>query len=319
MALGQPSYINAGTHSIEFWEDVTDIQQLGAQFEMGQSAIPQTIRINWSDQEQAIEDILGTHFVTGTELIRVTPLQHGIFTNMYATKVSIVGGYRASGKFDIGYGNDCAQYLYAVLQIAYNTLPFSIGQNGGFSEYDRYTVTLAVPGAEFVKTPNVQQFLWASSVNPPDGPGNGTQSVQFQQTRLLPKADVSVDWYYVPDGWIFNGGIPSNILNCVGKVNSLDFGNYPAGTLLCAPPTFTPIIMPIYTNAPADPPYRLWNVRFNFKYFNPPQNNEEENGEPGHNTAPWTDGLFYPNVTEKGNNRLYDTENFYTLFNQVGT
>jgi len=311
----QPSIINAGSQSIEFYEDVGDIGPVRGTFENGNSGVTQTIRVDWDDQEQAIRDILGTNETTAGNLTlnRDPPLQHPLYTAYYATRAEILNYYISNGKYVAGgIGNDIAQYDWAIIQITFNTLPFQTTFTAGqSSEFFRYTSLIPGAGVEFTKIGTTGiNYQYNSSVTPPKN-----AVVPFGQGVRVPKGPISFKWWWVPFSYVFTeSGYPSNIyagLGCVNNAAWPDENGFPEGTLLALAPSFEPInsYEPDLSNGG---PNRLFNITFNFLYFDPPLNpaDIEAGFTGGHNTIPFSDGYYYNAVTQTTNFPLYESYNF---------
>jgi hypothetical protein len=326
------SVINAGSQSIQFWDDVQDHGNVGGTFEHGASGITQTIRVAFTDQAQAIRDILGSQSVAQSVLTRNPPLQHSIYPAYYATKVGLAGGYSPVGKYSQNTGNDVAQFQYVFLQITYTTLPFSVEWNpSAISEFFRYVSKLPQPGVEFLKVGTTgTQYQYVSNATPPPFGPNGL-IIPFGNAVRLQKTTLQYKWWFVPEEYIFNlSGLPANIANGVGCVNVAAWPNlgnvpqpgaFPANTLLCMPPQFEAVNSPepLLNTGPTTPqggPWREYNVTFNFLYFNPPQNALDMTPW-GHNAVGWGDGKFYLAQTVNGGKPLYPSYDYNKFFQGV--
>jgi hypothetical protein len=324
------SVINAGSGAIEFWEDVADSGGAGGTFEHGASGITQMIRVNFADQQQAITDILGNQFVFGSDLVRNPPLQHSLYPAFYATKVSLTGGLQADGKYVAqgGMGNDVAQYTWVRLQITYTTLPFSVNLSatGQPSEFFRYVSKIPQPGVEFLKVGNSKNGTYKYVTNAASPPAPSFRTVvPFGMNVRLQKTTLQYKWWWVPEAYLFNSaGLPTNIINGIGKVNNAAWPNtlngFPAGTLLAMPAQFEAINSPnstltTPTGATGGQPNKEYNVMFNFLYFAPPYNAADL--PQGHNAAPFNDGLYYQVQTVNGGNPLYPLYDFNLFFTGV--
>jgi hypothetical protein len=141
----------------------------------------------------------------------------------------------------------------------------------------------------------------ARSAGPPTIPAGPALGTPFPAplAELLNKATFTLFWLNVPFYYLSTANdffYPSNILNCLGKVNSQNFpyGSttpFPPGTLLFDSVRFKQKTFPV---APADPssPLISVDVEMALHYFNPPKGTNSS--YTGHNLMPWRqNGLFY--------------------------
>ena len=324
------AFLNGGSRSVQFWDDVDNHSNVQGNFEYGISSLTQRVRIAWDDQVQATLDILGDNYVLPgaanfnfdfpeTNLVRVPPLQHAIYSSYYATSCKAAGGINPTGMSSnpLGIGNPVARFEYVYLDIFYNTLPYSVEFESGFDgdEYHRFTTHIVAPSIEFLKVgrpTDGQQLYNYTSTNA----AVNNKQVNFGATTIVQKGDLMVKWFLVPEEFIFFEGVPGNIADGVGCVNNNNFQGWSAGSLLLLPPQFEIFIHPTDPVNPNHTPHRLYNITFPFKFFDPPQfPGDVGTFLGGHNSAPWQDGNYY-NVKNSAGNGLYPTYNFKYLFAQ---
>jgi hypothetical protein len=256
---------------------------------------------------------------------RQIPIAHRQFPWLYAVSIDSVQGIKFIGKSKA----NMAKYERARLTIGFTTLPFSVLNDGMLAlvaagdESQRYVTKLTKPTVDYI---SVERGMFRFA----EGPANNPAYKQFQlgTGRLTTKVDLEWIWHEVPDDCLFSAtGLASNILDCVGTVNQNAIWGYPAGTLLCLPPTFTPVTLPVAPNLmgyPGFTPPRAWNVSLMFKYWDPPLGAGATTR--GHRTAMYVnDMLFYAiksvllNQAEGAplGNYLFEATDFSNIFKSL--
>lgn len=255
-----------------YWDEFTDFNDV----------VPSIL--GYARKEAGITDMMN----------RVLPVAHPLAPWLYATTISSVHGVKFVGR-KVTVNGVTAKYQRAALTINFTTLPYNVVSDIDLvsryssDESKRFVTKIPTPAAEYISIErNFFQFA--------EGPANAPNGRQFPlgTGRVTVKTDLSWTWYGVPDRYIFDSaGVSTNINACLGTVNNAEIWGYPAGTLLCMPPRFTPVMMPVSPTIlglpPGNPP-RAWNVELHFKYWDPPQGGLSR----GHNLAMFfEDGLFY--------------------------
>lgn len=223
-------------------------------------------------------------------------------------------------------------YGRARLTIEYTTRTYNVLSDaqmiqGGYTDSNgnpdesslvRYVTVVSKPKGQYLGLggPGAGNMIYAT------GPLTG-KPLQASPGVILPTWDLQVTWHQVP-----LHGVPSVYVNpnlqasstlgaadiTAGKVNSVTFAGYPAGTLLALPPEFTPRSDPFG--------YRIYDVVYFFEFVptfhnyvpmiggTPPLLRFEEISTDGTSYGPVNDR---PPLDSTGKH-IYDTADFRLLF-----
>lgn len=236
---------------------------------------------------------------------------------LYATKVD-VKPYGPSGYVTKEDGNVFPDYKHIQFTVTYESLPYEIVDDnaikptGGVtpdeSTWKRYVMKVAKPAGQFV-TLNAGMYKYVAGA-----------ATTFGISRLLLFCNLQITWYQVPETAVPSLFVNPNLIatntlgaldNTIGKVNSVAFNGFPAGTLLLLGASLQP-----YRSAFGD---RIFDVQYVFKYFNPtaPTSNTGHNWILKPTNGVWTE------VTTSGATNLvahapsvsiYDWADFSLLF-----
>lgn len=260
----------------------------------------------------ALQAILGVSYVNGESLSRIVPWLCPYWPGvpLWATKISGVTPMKQIGIDTTGPNGPVVKWDRVRCQVTYNTLPYAVMTDGELQEVGdgseslRYCERVYKATAEFISIKaNFLQYVAPL----PRGLTEKTSSFPFGSGFTTVKVDFEICWRNVPDNWLFNGnslgdaagsfGIPSNIYNGLGCVNSTAIWGNPAQTLLCLPPSIAPaeeLADSTTIGMQAYQPPRVWNVNFKFKQWKQPANQLGAGVTAGHNVGFFpTDTLFY--------------------------
>lgn len=251
---------------------------------------------------------------------------------MWAKSVGNVTGLKFTGKISDGISAPRQQYNRARMTVTFTTLPYRVltddqlyGVKYGGDESQRYVEKPWKTTAEYISIDRGFFRFKEGRPGPPNGPQNLGRKFPLGTGKISVKSDLDWTWHNVAENYIFNSlGIPRKIIDGLGCVNDRDYLGFRKGTLLALPPEFTPVTQPVppfvlgLTN---DDPPRSWNVRFLFKYWDPPIGVKGTGGVAptthGHNTALWVDdALFYAIKSETGG-FLFQEYDFRKFFQAV--
>lgn len=227
---------------------------------------------------------------------RTLPLQHPMFPNLWATRITKVEYYGPGQKIGgasatlipyMGWRQARVYVLFEALNYALLTDAQLIASWQG-NEFFRY-----VEGPMHVGELSALQRQASSSGgfqwnNP--GPGGPAGAINFGVTQLLYKARIKLVWRMIPEEALYGssrmqGGWPRPAFAVAGCVNSDTWLNFPPGSLLGGPGVITPVPSPFPLNSFTQYPQRLFDVEFPLHYFAPP-------GQ--WNRVPWAgDGNWY--------------------------
>lgn len=171
------------------------------------------------------------------------------------------------------------------------------------------------------------------SFTPPIGPIPAFRIPITKAFGTLVSKDIFVlNWMSVPQEFLsvapYPLFIPKNILDCIGKVNSVDFAGFPAFTLLLQPPKFVRFRWPCMTTQGFG--FYGYHIMIPFQHFDPPQtyNNYAANSplgllpqhpqSVGYHLLPWAPNLgWYEAVRQDGVTHLLMEEDFNKIFEHV--
>lgn len=147
-------------------------------------------------------------------------------------------------------------------------------------EAERNTFLEVSPSIEIISADGLNSLQWTNSSGGAFGPATtGVGNIiPAPFGTLMSKVNYVLNWQWVPNEYISNGlkadgtddtkFYPANIMACVGRVNSVAFMDFPAGTLLLQAPVFTRFRFPVAaTNAVQG--FFGWNIKFPLQFFDP--------------------------------------------------
>src|SRR5579872_1171 len=282
--------------------------------------------IPWNKQRSAIPYFLGFAQVNSNgTLHRANPGAHPIFPWLYCSDVSLKGFNPVINSANpsaplqfvspwFNSGNrtvtlNIANHRLAVCNLRFRNYRYSFLDDTVITdsrmEWMRNVFIDIDPKVEVLSADGISQLAFVETSarvpGPPTIPAGPTLNRAFPAplAELLGKATFTLNWVNVPFEYV--SGVadffyPTNVLNCLGKVNSQNFpyGSstpFPPGTLLFDSVKFTQKTFPV---APADPssPLISVDVSMTLQYFNPPKG--ASSSYAGHNLMPWRqNGLFY--------------------------
>lgn len=319
---------------------------------MDNSVFQLVVKIPWELRSQCISRYMGYQYVEGTKLKRVLPLAHPFFEFARCRRVLNIQGIGPRGTAPREPGNlgddipedqfprpHYAEYDYALITLQFETMPFDFKTDSQITEESERNVFRRIePGYDSLYieggTGDKGTFKFDTAYKildnvTPDNPSpDGKVSFHNGRTVPLQVAKLVWTWYDVPWEFVTNStGKPTNIMNCVGKVNDATFWGFPAYTLLCDVPQIdlrpNPIPPFISTNASF-----LANIQFTFHYFEPTNLGTYQTvpGGPaltvpqrGHNMAIWRfTRKWYPcSIDGDGAEQVYKTYDFRKLFRKA--
>jgi hypothetical protein len=318
------------TISVPYSEVIGDTQMGGATFSYDEpSQATWTIRLNspaprgsgaWDNVAQAVKDILGVHYRSGDNLVRLPPIRHPKYPTLYAVRVSVNGvAFDAQNAKDFDPASNqmsSARYVLPVLQIGFAAPQYdpyfpantTIADPRGHNlEWLRYVITNFQVTTKALKL-DIGTVYYAEGT-----PSGGV--LPFGPQKVLPSGTLTLQWLRVPHDYIFSTGLPAEggnvgllshfygnpqapnalamdgvtpvpVVGAVGKVNYDWFlGNAP-GTLLCRPPELRPSFLPLPLASLQPTKLRLWDVTIPMDVFDPPLGTGATTR--GHNTALWS-------------------------------
>ncbi len=323
------------------WLEMIGDQQPGGgesfSLENGEATI--VVELSWEKARSFVATVLGVSFAdkpVGSsgprQLHRRLPLYHPRFCWLRASTVSLsssapVGvagvGTKVVGAFNTGLRVAKYQKCFATVRFTDNPWTFleDADAQTPTAEANRYTYFDPVPSVEIISAEGLNNVSFAYSPGVPTGPPNTAIPAPFG--TLMSKITYTLNWMQVPQEYISGPNtlrfLPSNILSCVGRVNSAAFMGFDAGTLLLQAPVFQRFRFPMMTTD-AVYGYFGWNVRLPMQYFQPdpgPQVGAPA-GFAGHQLVPWRENLkWYPCLRVRGQ-KLYPEADFATIFTHIG-
>lgn len=190
------------------------------------------------------------------------------------------------------WGGQVCEYDRVVMTTAFVSRPYNvltdeqIDVDFSGDESQRFVEKLPKPTAEYISIlGNSYKFVEGT-----DPLASATKRFPLATGLITVKVDLEWVWHDVPDQFIMNAnGVPTGIIGGLGCVNQNAIWGYPAGTLLALPADITPHeqpVNPLLMGLPFYSPPRSWDVRFRFKFWDPPLTPGATTR--GHNTAIWT-------------------------------
>lgn len=213
-------------------------------------------KIPSSRRLQCRRDTLGYAYTDSThKLYRVNPVRHPDWDDCHATGLSLhracirgndalLSGGRTQPKYEatkpLGSIAYTTNYELAEATIRFGQLPYPLIDDSDMFYLDGVTplpeyyrnVDWSHDVKEEVSTLNSEtdrQLIFCEGSTPPNGTAFPGRAIEY-----VCKTSLAWRWYNVPEEYLFAGddGEPVKIQRCLGRVNSVDFYGYPAGTLL---------------------------------------------------------------------------------------
>lgn len=239
-----------------------------------------------------VQKVLGYPSWSPGIITRYLPMRHPQFPWLRATRVMDVMGVVNSGNIT-KYDNNTAgiaNWNKTRFKIQFESLPYDVLDEDAISDPLTNEPDEGLRFVEYRKKFSLEQLQLQGGEYYfyGGGTGNGIPADVAHSAKAtttighpISKEFLSWTWHQVPDGAIYdiNRQTP-NLTAIFGKVNLTEFYGYPAGTLACLPPDIEP------HEAPANPANmgkkngglepltennipRIWDVTYNFLYFNP--------------------------------------------------
>ncbi len=272
----------------------------------------------------ALRFFLGYDNVSGTPkyINRTNPVYHPLYTNLICTNAGeeefSPGDYRAgvgrvlkvAAKSALSYSGSpifvaprCTHrtaYKKARVTLRFQPVEWGFAEDGGSGgggefdrdhEYQRNTYPEFEPRTEVLSLDGYQ-LIFAEGENCPGlltSPKGAAVPAPFGQ--LLVKPDLVFHWRNVPENFLMQNGLPTKILEAVGKVNATAWRGYPAGTLLLVG---AKLIRTPWGLAAGTESLFNYDVALLMSYFNPTK------GKTGNPAVPITDNLGHNNLPWQG-------------------
>lgn len=315
----------------------------GSEFSLNASRARAVVRLkDWTMLRSFIRRVLG--FSWGTEsspwrLQRENPLWHPVYPWLIADSISVQGlgpwpKYKPESQEwtlkieEPLYKNwSATRYKEALITVNFVDVPWNILSDESIEWYGdeiyRNVFFDVEPSVEMISSEGGYQLELRSANAQVQG-----KKVPAPFGTLMHKTTFILNWMYVPHNYISddpNVLIPKNILKCVGKVNSTDFGPFPKGTLLMQPPRFRRFRFPI-TSTNDELQFFGYNIQIPLQYFDPSRDPLDIQADPnyprGHNLMPfrytmkWYKALrVQPNGNASGT--LLEEIDFHEIFRHV--
>ncbi len=291
-----------------------------------------TVITTTGDPGAYVSDGSVTSESSAATLSRVLPWVCPYVPWMYAVSVSNVQGVKFKGRSAaFSTINPFQTFDRVRMIVTFSTLPYDVisdtrlrDEFGGDESY-RFVEKPWRATAEYISV-NQGFFRFAQGApGPPGGDASLGQRFPLGTAKITVKVDLEWTWHNVPEAFIFNRqGLPTNIVNGFGCVNDSAIWGYPAGTLLCLPAELTPIFQPVNPTLlghRAFAPPRAWNVKFLFKFWDPPRGVQGNGSVPptarGHNLALWPDDAFFYLIKSQRGDLLFKEYDFARFFQAV--
>jgi len=276
--------------------------------------------IPWNKQRSAIAYFLGFAQVNSNfTLHRANPEAHPNFPMLYAYEISFtpfnpnINPANPSAPLQFvspwyGTGNqtvtlNIAFHTYVVCTVRFRNFRYSFIDDSLITdprmEWMRNVFLDLDPSVEALSADGIGQLTFAENAGGGiGGPKAGTTPFPAPLAELLAKATFTLNWLNVPFEFLSvetDYFYPSNIIDCLGKVNSQEFpfnSNDPffPGQLLFDSVKFTQKTFPVAAADPSSPLVSV-DVAMSLKYFDPPKGNTTVNSPYfGHNLMPWRGG-----------------------------
>jgi hypothetical protein len=197
----------------------------------------------WDTSDKFVIDMLGwSEFSTGSGITRHGPEPHPFLVRMWATEARLIDtpstmttDAAETFKFVSRDFTDPSQVPpnapagKARYQVTFRALDYNPSGTSEFTDWTRKTTGYA--GQNVIVPGNTLQ--WASDSQP-----------LFQNATIIqPSREITYLWHDVPSDpatAYLPAALETNIIACVGRVNTSTFDGHPAETLLCLPPDLRP-------------------------------------------------------------------------------
>lgn len=297
------------TAGFDFQERVDDKSPAVEAWGGSDSHCALTYRIPWDDWvDDCPARILGySYFKSSSRTLgRRLPIQHPRIPWFWATKIPEARGVRSTGIDTLpGADNPSAVYDSVDATILFQSLPYNVMS-------DAALLTASTPNGipdeslrfvEYSETNSLETLtVQQGDLVYAEGPlAASKQTVKTQRYIVIPKQTITLKWYNVADGYVMQGGtanafngLPTQIVNCMGKVNKLPFMGRAPGTLLCTGYGREPVEAPTapanlsdqsLSGSPGFPP-RMWNLSIILVHYDPPFDSVGFPAHRGHNIQP---------------------------------
>ncbi len=322
-----PTY--ATKFTISEWKEAIENSQVGGEsisLEAGQATI--SVKVPWARLLPFLRFTLGWSYVNGTgssqQLRRENPVRHPRMPWLTAANVSLQGigpvGVEGVGTKVIGlYSNGLyvAKYDTVVATVTFADRPWIFAADSDTyapsQESNRNIFLTPTPSVEIISAEGLNNIKFAH------GPQSGN-AIPAPFGTLMSKVTYTVNWMWVPHEYIsvfaYPTLYPTNILNCIGRVNSQPFLGFAAGTMLLQAPVFEPLRFPMATNqALQQLGFYGWNVRFPVQFFDPSRGAGFSDTYRGHQCVPLrTDLLWYGCLREDNSSKLFPEADLNDIF-----
>lgn len=247
--------------------------------------------------------------ITPYRLLRVNPMQHPEYglRHLRATRVAFLDSHPAGNPENSAdhfkpYREVTDDYIavdrwayYAISKatIDFTALPYPIIEDEDFGELwyqyewqrnvNFFSQTATETSIISAETNQAVKFIEGTTNNPKGKPIVG------EIGEYVPKSTLTWTWYNVPHEYLFDPttGIPTKILNSLGKVNHDTFNGFPKMTLLLNGVVFEPFLNPWQWENYR--PSFSYNVTFVNSFFDPLPAVPSPIFR-GHNLLPWSKG-----------------------------
>lgn len=311
------------------WLEVIGNEQAGGEsftLEGGEGAI--NVKVKWGKARSFLRFALGWSYAdkeSPFRLRRENPVYHPRFPWLTASSVSFAGstpvgvegvGTKVDGVFSSGV--KVAKYDHCIATVRFADRPWTFLDDefaiSPATEAARNTYFDLTPSVEIISAEGINNIMFAN------GPGIDNK-VPAPFGTLMAKVTYTLNWMWVPQEYISldesDVFLPSNIMSCVGRVNSAEFMGFPAGTLLLQPPVFQRFRFPIST-AGGFYGYFGWNIRLPMQYFDPERGAVISATYRGHQCIPRReDLLWYGAKRDIGGTKLYPEADFANIFKHI--
>lgn len=312
------------------WLEVIGNEQPGGgeafTLESGEATIQ--VQIHWGQARSFIRFALGWSYADKESpylMRRENPVYHPRFPWLTASSVAFsaaapVGVQGVGTKVDgvFASGLKVARYDHCTATVRFTDRPWTFLENDFAStpatEGNRNTYFDPVPSVEIISAEGINHIMFAN------GPGEGNK-IPAPFGTLMSKITYTLNWMWVPQEYLSLDSndtfIPSNVLSCVGRVNSAEFMGFPAGTLLLQAPAFQRFRFPISTSG-GFYGYFGWNLRLPMQYFDPDRGETISATYRGHQCIPRReDLLWYGAKRTVDGGKLYPEADFNNIFKHI--
>jgi len=302
---------NEKFHFDDHWREFTqDFSPGTLRFSPEQSRSTLVVDIPDRRVYDGIRQILGYHYVEGTQIRRVLPMQHPRWYGLFADEIQSAQWVRAEGNEAAPAGGTSFKaskigvYRYLRCNVAFRSFNYDIlDDTTATNETLRYLSRDQEPSEDAILQ-QAGNLTFAEGTGVGDEPTAG--STQFPQTigLIQNKSMLTYTWHRVPEEFVTDDtGILPKFQHMIGRVNENTFlGNDP-GTLLFRPPRIRRYEQSIINRKDFRQDFLL-DITLNLQYFNP-EPGVDPPFQRGHNMVPWwkTQRYYYATVdgTTTGN------------------